>query len=105
MPHEVYGIVVTSPHAHAHIRSVNTAAAAVAEGVICVLTGADAIADGLGAFPPLFMPADAGGPPGYRTLRPVLIADRVRCVGDRVAFVVAQTAVQARDAAEVVEVN
>ena len=76
-----------------------------APGVLSVLTGDDALAEGLGGFPPLFMPEDAGGPKGYRTLRPVLVRDKVRCVGDRIAFVVAETAEQARDAAELVEVE
>ncbi len=51
------------------------------------------------------MPEHWGGPKGFGTLRPVLLADRVRCVGDRVAFVVAETEAQARDAAELVEVE
>jgi carbon-monoxide dehydrogenase large subunit len=70
-----------------------------------VLTGADAIAEGLGGFPPLFTPEDMGAPKGYKTLRPVLIADRVRCVGDRVAFVVAETLAQAREAADRIVVD
>jgi carbon-monoxide dehydrogenase large subunit len=56
-------------------------------------------------MPPLFMPEDMGGPKGYRTFRPLLVSDRVRCVGDRVAFVVAETAAQARDALELIEVE
>ena len=62
-------------------------------------------AAGLGGMPPLFMPEDSGGAKGYRTYRPLLATDRVRCVGDRVAFVVAQTAAQARDALELIEVE
>ncbi|MGA9320659.1 MAG: xanthine dehydrogenase family protein molybdopterin-binding subunit, partial [Xanthobacteraceae bacterium] len=46
-----------------------------------------------------------GGPTGFSTTRPVLLADRVRCIGDRVAFVVAETEAQARDAAELVDVD
>jgi carbon-monoxide dehydrogenase large subunit len=73
--------------------------------VLCVLTGADAVADGLGGLSPLFMPEDRGGPKGHRTVRPILAADRVRHVGDRVAFVVADTPARARDAAGLVEVD
>ncbi|MPZ55495.1 MAG: molybdopterin-dependent oxidoreductase [Rhizobiales bacterium] len=105
LPHQCYGIVVMSPHAHAKIKRVDVSAAKAMDGVLAVLTGADAIADKLGGFPPLFTPEDMGGPKGYKTVRPVLIADRVRCVGDRVAFVVAETLVQARDAADAVVVN
>ena len=70
-----------------------------------MLTGKDAEADKIGGIPPHFMPEAWGGPKGYATLRPVLLSDRVRCVGDRVAFVVAETEAQARDAAELVGSN
>lgn len=105
LPRQCFGAVVMSPHAHAKIARIGASKAMAAKGVICVLTGADALADKLGGMPPLFMPEDMGGPKGYRTIRPILVADRVRCVGDRVAFVVAETADQARDAAELVEVD
>jgi carbon-monoxide dehydrogenase large subunit len=104
LPRQCYGVVVPSPHAHARIKSVDTSAAKSAPGVICVLTGADAQADGLGAMAPV-MPEDMGGPKGYRTFWPILVADKVRAVGERVAFVVAETLDQARDAAELVEVD
>ncbi len=80
-------------------------AAKAAPGVVVVLTGADALTDKIGGIPPFFMPDSWGGPKGYPTTRPVLLADRVRCVGDRVAFVVAETEAQARDAAELVAVD
>jgi carbon-monoxide dehydrogenase large subunit len=105
MPRQCYGVAVLSPHAHANIKKIDTSAALAAPGVLCVLTGLDAKADNIGAIPPHFMPEAWGGPKGYATLRPVLLADRVRCIGDRVAFVVAETEAQARDAAELVEVE
>jgi carbon-monoxide dehydrogenase large subunit len=75
------------------------------KGVYLVLTGEDAMQDGLGGIPPLFMPEDMGGPKGYRTFRPILATDKVRYVGDRVAFVVADTPELARIAAEKIEVD
>jgi carbon-monoxide dehydrogenase large subunit len=105
LPGMVFGVPLLSPYAHARIVSLSTEAAEKAPGVLMVLTGQDVVADGLGGLPPLFMPEDMGGPKGYRTSRPLLVTDRVRCVGDRVAFVVAQTAAQARDALELVEVE
>ena len=51
------------------------------------------------------MPQDMGGPKGFRTLRAILEGERVRAVGERVAFVVAETLIQARDAAELVEID
>ena len=78
LPRQAYGVVVYSPHAHARIRSIDTADAMATPGVLCVLTGADAVAEGLGGLPPLFMPEDAGGPKGYRARRPVLCAETPR---------------------------
>ncbi len=105
LPRQCYGAPVLSPHAHAKIRRIDTAAAAAAPGVLAVLTGADAAADKIGGIPPYFMPKAWGGPDAYATVRPVLLAERVRCVGDRVAYVVAETEAQARDAAELVVVD
>jgi carbon-monoxide dehydrogenase large subunit len=105
LPRQCYGVAVLSPHAHARIVSVDISEAEAAPGVVCVLIGKDAETDRIGSLPPHFMPEAWGGPKGYATLRPVLLADRVRCVGDRVAFVVAETEAQARDAAERVHVD
>jgi carbon-monoxide dehydrogenase large subunit len=104
LPRQCHGIVVMSPHAHARIKRVETAQAKAADGVVVVLTGADVEADKLGALVPV-MPEDMGGPKGFRTLRPLLCTGRVRAVGDRVAFVVAETAQQARDAAELIDIE
>jgi carbon-monoxide dehydrogenase large subunit len=105
LPRQCHGVSVHSPHAHARIVSVDTSEAMASPGVVCILTGADAQADKVGDLPPHFMPEAWGGPKGYATLRPVLLADRVRCIGDRVAFVVAETEAQARDAAELIQVE
>jgi carbon-monoxide dehydrogenase large subunit len=105
LPRMLHGAVVMSPHAHAHVRSIDFSKAMQVPGVHLVLTGEDAKEDQLGGIPPLFMPEDMGGPKGYRTFRPILEASKVRYVGDRVAFVVADTPELARIAAEKVEVE
>jgi carbon-monoxide dehydrogenase large subunit len=102
---QAYGALVLSPHAHARIKRIDTAKAKAAPGVLAVLTGADVVADKLGGLTAALMPEDVGAPKGHRTFQPLLVADRVRFAGDRVAYVVAETAVQARDAAELVEVE
>ena len=104
LPHQCYGVVVMSPHAHARIKRVDTAKAKAADGVLAVLTGADVVADKLGSLAPP-MPEDMGGPKGFRSLRAILAADKVRAVGERVAFVVAETVEQARSAAELLEID
>jgi carbon-monoxide dehydrogenase large subunit len=105
LPGLCHGVTVLSPHAHARIRRIDTAKAKAAPGVLCVLTGADAQAEKLDSFTAHLMPEDFGAPKGHRTFQPVLNAERVRFVGDRVAFVVAETLAQARDAAELIEVD
>jgi aerobic carbon-monoxide dehydrogenase large subunit len=104
LPLQSHGVVVMSPHAHARIKRLDTAKAKAAPGVLAVLTGADVTADKLGGFAPP-MPEDMGGPKGFRTVRAILEGEKVRAVGDRVAFVVAETLTQARDAAELIEID
>ena len=104
VPLQCHGVLVMSPHAHARIKSIDTVAAKAAPGVLAVLTGADVEADKIGSLVPV-MPEDMGGPKGYRTLRPILSSGKVRAVGDRVAFVVAETLQQARDAAELIAID
>jgi aerobic carbon-monoxide dehydrogenase large subunit len=104
LPHQCYGVVVMSPHAHARIKRVDTAKAKTADGVLAVLTGADVVADKLGGLAPP-MPEDMGGPKGFRTPWSILEGAKVRAVGDRVAFVVAETLLGARNAAELVEIE
>jgi len=105
LPHMLHGAVVMSPHAHALIKSISVEEALKIPGVHLVLTGKDAKAENLGGIPPLFMPEDMGGPKGYRTFRPLLEPAKARYVGDRIAFVVADTPELARLAAEKVEVE
>jgi carbon-monoxide dehydrogenase large subunit len=104
LPLLCHGVVVMSPHAHAQIKRIDSAKAKAAPGVSAVLTGADVSADKLGGLAPP-MPEDMGGPKGFRTLRAILATDKVRAVGDRVAFVVAESLAQARDAAELIEIE
>ncbi len=106
LPGELQGVVVYSTQARARIGRLDAGKAQAAPGVALVLTGADAIADNIGALAPAVMPEDIGVPvKSYRTYRPVLCGEEVRCVGDRVAFVVAETEAQARDAAELIEID
>jgi aerobic carbon-monoxide dehydrogenase large subunit len=102
---QAYGVVVRSPHAHALIRTVDVSAARAAPGVLAVLTGADVAADELGNLPTDRARKRRDGSPAFTTPRPALARERVRHVGDPVAFVVAETRGQAADAAELVVVD
>src|SRR5579862_6439259 len=96
---------VRSPHPHARIRSIDVAAATAAPGVIAVLTGADALADGLREMPFLHLHTRPDGSPILAPPRMPLSAEVVRFVGDAVALVIAETRSAAKDAAELVDVD
>jgi carbon-monoxide dehydrogenase large subunit len=105
LPGMAFGYVQRSPHAHARIRSIDTTRAKAAPGVLAVLTGADWQASGYGDLPVPGGMKRRDGSPLYRPRYPALVKDRVRWVGDCVAFVVAETYHQAADAAELIEVD
>ena len=73
LPGLCHGVTVLSPHAHARIKRVDIAKAKAAPGVLCVLTGADAVAENLGSFTAHLMPEDFGAPKGHRTFQPLLM--------------------------------
>ena len=105
LPGLAHGVVLRSPHAHAKIKSIDTAAAKSAPGVLAVLTSADIKAAGYGDLPVPGGLKRRDGSPMYRPRYPILVEDRVRWIGDSVAFVVAETVAQALDAAEMITVD
>ena len=96
--------LVRSPHAHAAIRRIDTAAALASSGVIAVLTGADMAADGMAPMRPLWLVRSRDGSAMAEPPRFALARERVRHVGEPVAAVIAESLAQALDAAERVEV-
>jgi carbon-monoxide dehydrogenase large subunit len=105
IPGMAYGVVLRSPHGHARILSIDTAAAKAAPGVLAAITAADWKATGLGD-----LIAHSGlklrdGSPMVRPRYPVLADTHVRFIGDTVAFIVAETLVQAQDALEQIQVD
>ena len=96
--------LVRSPHAHAAIRRIDTAAALASSGVIAVLTGADMAADGMAPMRPLWLVRSRDGSAMAEPSRFALARERVRHVGEPVAAVIAESLAQALDAAERVEV-
>jgi aerobic carbon-monoxide dehydrogenase large subunit len=104
-PGMAFGYVLRSPHAHARIRSIDTSKAKAAPGVLAVLTGADYKKAGYGDLPVPGGLKRRNGEPGYKPRYPALVEDRVRMIGDYVAFVVADTYYQAVDAAELIEID
>jgi carbon-monoxide dehydrogenase large subunit len=102
---ELHCVMVRSPHAHARIRGINSASAAAHPGVAAVLTGADMAADDVGPMAPLWAIKSADGRPMAEPPRWALARGAVRHVGEAVAAVIAETLPQARDAADLVQVD
>ncbi|NQV57186.1 MAG: xanthine dehydrogenase family protein molybdopterin-binding subunit, partial [Rhodospirillales bacterium] len=97
--------VLRSPHAHANIKSIDTSSAKSAPGVLVVLTGKELSERGLGMLSPHVPSKKSDGSPGFVCSQPLLAQGRVRFAGEAVAFVVAETVNQAKDAAEMIEVD
>lgn len=102
LPGQLYAWIVRSNHAHGLIRGIDTEAAKTMPGVVGVWTGTDLAAADYGAFSCGLPLKNRDGSPLLQTNRTALMTDKVRYVGDPVAFVVAETVAQARDAAEAV---
>ncbi|HKO72729.1 MAG TPA: xanthine dehydrogenase family protein molybdopterin-binding subunit [Bradyrhizobium sp.] len=105
LPGQAYAWIVRSTHAHGIIRAIDTSAAKTMPGVLGVWTGTDLVAAGYGPFTCGLPLKSRDGTPLLQTNRTALMTDKVRYVGDPVAFVVAETLAQARDAAEAVVVD
>ncbi len=105
LPRQAYAFIVRSSHAHGIIRKIDTSAAKSMPGVLGVWNGTDLAAADYGPFTCALPLKNRDGTPLLQTNRTALMTDRVRYVGDPVAFVVAETLAQARDAAEAVEVD
>nr|GAJ34448.1 carbon monoxide dehydrogenase large chain [Bradyrhizobium sp. DOA9] len=99
------GVFVRSPHGHAVLRGIDKSAALASPGVIAVLTGDDVADDGLGSLPCGWGITDAKGVPMKEPPFPMLAQDKVRFVGDMVAFVIAETPEQANAAADLLKVD
>src|SRR3974390_2856583 len=104
-PGQLHAYILRSPHANARIAGIDTSAAASAPGVVSVYTGRDMTAAGVGGLPCGWQIHSKDGSPMVEPPHPVLAVDRVRYVGDQVAVVIAETLAQARDAAELVNVD
>ena len=102
-PGQAYAWMVRSQHAHGLIRGIRTEEAKKMPGVLAVYTGKDLAAYGTHKCAPQIMNRD--GTPMRKPARRSLPLDKVRFVGDPVACVVAGTALQAKDAAEAVELD
>ena len=113
LPGQAHACIIRSPHAHARIRAIDTAAAQAMEGALAVLTGADYLADGLLPIPHNPIPSGSDdqpltGPGGggiFVGPHPPLVTDKARHAGEAVVMVVGETLALAKDAAERVHID
>jgi carbon-monoxide dehydrogenase large subunit len=105
LPGQAYGYVLRSPHAHAAIRAMDLAAAKAAPGVLAIYTGDDLAAAGLGRMGVPLQRKRPDGSPMFWRAHLGLAQERVRFVGEPVAFIVAESLAQAKDAAELVAID
>src|SRR3954470_324986 len=105
LPGQLHGYVVRSPHAHARIVAIEKDAATASPGVAGIFTAASLLADGAGKLRFPISIKNRDGTPIAAPVRHALVHDRVRHVGDNVAFVVAESRDQARTAAELLTID
>lgn len=105
LPAQTFAVFVRSPHAHARIKSIDINAAKAAPGVVAVFTGADLAAENVGGLPCGWLIHSIDGTPMHEPPHPVIAHEKARHVGDQVALVIAESLKEAKDAAELVEVD
>src|ERR1700760_3442982 len=105
LPGQAYAWIVRSSHAHGIIKGIDPSAAKGMPGVLGVWTGADLVSANFNPFVCGMPLKSRDGSALLQTNRMPLSTDKVRYVGDAVAFVVAETVAQARDAAEAVVID
>jgi len=105
MPGQTWGVFLRSPHAHARIRGIDTSRALKAPGVVAIFTGADLAEAKVAGLPCGWLIHSKDGSPMKEPAHPVLAQGKVRYVGDQVALIVAESLNQAKDAAELIDVD
>ena len=102
---QTHAYIIRSSQPHALIKRIDTSKAKAAPGVVAIFTGADMAADKVGGLPCGWLVKNKDGSPMKEPPHPPLVVDRVRHVGDHIAVVIAETKSQAKDAAELVEID
>ena len=103
MANQTHAYFLRSPHAHAKLRNIDTSKAKKAPGVVAIYTGADL--EGVNGLPCGWLITSVDGTPMKEPPHHVLAKGKVRYVGDQIALVIAETREQAKDAAELIEVD
>lgn len=105
LPNQAFLYVLRSPYAHGTVKAIELDDAKQADGVIAVLTGEDLTAAGVGPLPAFPLAPRPNGEPTPLLKQPALAVDRVRCVGQPVVAILAESVEQAKNAAELIELD
>jgi len=105
LPGMVYAYILRSPYAHANIKSVSYEDALKVEGVVAIFTGEDIAAAGINGVPTGWVVNFKNGDTMKEPAHPLLVADKVRHVGDGIAVVIAESREIAKDAADLIDVD
>src|ERR1700682_416365 len=105
LPGQAYAVVLRSPHAHAAIRAMDLSAAQAAPGVLAIYTGEDLAAAGMGTMGVPLRRQRPDGSPMFWRAHLGLARERGRYVGETVALVAAESLAQAKDAAELIDID
>jgi carbon-monoxide dehydrogenase large subunit len=105
LPGQAHAAILRSPHAHARIVSIDTAAAAAMPGIVAILTGREVLEDELGLLPVQVDVPGAGGSKMFAPPRQILQTEFVRFVGDPVALIIAESRHTAIEAMEAIDVK
>jgi len=103
MPRQTHAYFLRSPHAHATIRAIDVVKAKASPGVVDIFTGADLT--GVNGLPCGWLITGTDGKPMNEPPHPVLAQGKVRYVGDAIALVIAESIAEAKDAAELIDVD
>jgi aerobic carbon-monoxide dehydrogenase large subunit len=102
---QLHAVVLRSPHAHARIRRLDLSAAIAVPGVALIMTGDDLVDAKLGVMGVPFQRKRPDGSPMFARGHLGLAQGAVRYVGEPIALVVADTVAQAKDAAELIDID
>lgn len=102
---QTFAYIVRSPYAHAKIVKIDTSAAAAAPGVVAIFEGKDIAAEGIAGVPCGWQVDFKNGDTMKEPPHPLLVVDKVRHLGDGIVVVIAESKTEARDAAELVDIE
>ena len=105
LPQQTYAYIIRSPYAHANIVNIDISAAESAKGVVAIFKGKEIADEGIAGVPCGWQVDFKNGDTMKEPPHPLLVVNKVRHLGDGIVVVIAESKAEARDAAELVEIE